>query len=113
MSSSRPCERGLTIPQETPRQLRLHDAFALSFRATADKGVVLSTAYSMSVLCVLQRLSDCISVIGLVESVVPTRTCVETAPEDLVHSSDCPVFGDQPEHRLDVHPVSQVLFGVV
>ena len=32
-------------------------------------------------------------------------------PEDLFHSSDCPVPGDQPVNRWDVHLVSQVLSG--
>jgi hypothetical protein len=36
---------------------------------------IAGAAYCVSVRCVLQRLSDCFSVAGLVEPMPPTRTC--------------------------------------
>lgn len=47
-----------------------------------------------------ERLSDCISVHGLVALVVLVRTKVQTAAGDLAGSAVSSVSGDRPEHLV-------------
>lgn len=61
----------------------MHDAFALSFRATAGDRVVLGVACCFVSWMRRRTLPDCISLDGLVESMVPARTDVVDQREQL------------------------------
>ena len=46
------------------------------------------------------KVSDCVSLDGLVAPVVLARTNIQTAPGGLAHSSVASVPGDRPEHGM-------------